>query len=139
MPAVFEYPVLASAHDLDGQGHVSNVKYVEWMQAAAVAHSDAQGWPPQRYRAAGVTWVIRSHYIRYLKPARAGDELLVLTWVADFRKATSLRKYKFIRQADEEVLARAETDWAFLDATTNRPRRIPADLIESFEVVPKIE
>ena len=68
-----------------------------------LAHSAAQGWPAERYHELGAGWVVRSHQIEYLRPAFAGESLVVRTWVAGFRKVTSLRRYKIIRPADERV------------------------------------
>ena len=131
------------AHDLvvrpdsiDGNGHVNNVEFVRWMQEAAVAHADARGLSAAT-RDAGATWVVRSHQIEYLRPAFAGDALRVLTWVADFRRAFSMRRYRFTRPADGAVLAKGETNWVFVDAKTGRPRSVPAEIQSMFELPPE--
>lgn len=136
MPAVFEYCLTVPTEAIDGQGHVNNLEYVRWMQDAAVAHSNAQGWPAARYRELGAGWVARSHWIEYLQPAFAGDSVVVYTWVADFRKIRSLRKYKMVRTADRTVLAVAETDWAFIGFEPRAPRRVPREVADAFIVVP---
>jgi acyl-CoA thioester hydrolase len=136
MPAVFEHPLTVPAEAIDGQGHVNNLEYVRWMQQAAVAHSDAQGWTSQRYRQIGAGWVVRSHRIEYLRPAFAGDHIMVYTWVADFRKVRSLRKYKMVRLDDGATLAVAETDFAFFGFQHRVARRVPPEVAASFEVVP---
>jgi acyl-CoA thioester hydrolase len=135
MPAVYEHALTVRPDEIDEQGHVGNVHYVSWMQAAAVAHSSAQGWTPQRYQDVGAGWVVRSHLIEYLQPAFEGERVVVRTWVADFRKVTSLRKYRILRPADGALLARAETNWAFITRDTGAPRRVPPELAESFQVV----
>jgi acyl-CoA thioester hydrolase len=112
---------------------VNNVEFVRWMQDAAVAHADARGLTAAT-REAGATWVVRSHRIEYLRPAMAGDRINVLTWVADFRRAFSLRRYRFTRASDGTVLARGETDWVFVDVKTGRPKSVPEELKGMFEV-----
>ncbi|MGO9585815.1 MAG: acyl-CoA thioesterase [Limisphaerales bacterium] len=82
----------------------------------------------------GATWIIRTHRIEYLSPAFAGDAITVETWVANFRKVRSLRRYKFLRAADQTVLAEAETDWVFVDVATGRPRAIPGEIRKVFGV-----
>lgn len=135
MPAIYAHPHVVTPDEIDGLGHVNNLHYMKWMQTAAVAHSSAQGWPPERYREIRAGWVVRSHQIEYLAPAFAGEELVVRTWVSDFRKVTSLRKYKVFRAKDQVVLAAGETNWAFLGLDPYVPRRIPAELIEAFVLV----
>lgn len=134
MVAGFEYPHTVSRDEIDDLGHAGNYHYVRWMQHAAVGHSTANGWPPERYNDLGAGWVVRSHQITYLKPAFEGDELVISTWVADMKTATSLRRYE-IRLRDGILLARAETDWAFVNYTRQKAVRIPPEVSASFEVV----
>ena len=124
-PHVYEIAVAESA--IDTNGHANNVEYLRWMQDAAAAHSNAVGCT-QATRAAGATWVVRSHHVDYLRPAFAGDRIEVRTWVVDFRRAFSLRKYELVRQGDGALLARGETNWAFVDTSTGRPRSVPEEI-----------
>lgn len=121
---------------MDGNGHVNNVEYVKWMQDVAVMHSDSVGCTKATTEA-GAAWVARSHWIEYLRPAFAGDRLTVLTWVTNFRKVRSLRKYRFIRTTDNAVIAEGETDWVFVDGQTGRPQSIPESVSSVFELVPE--
>jgi acyl-CoA thioester hydrolase len=136
MIRVYRHEFRVPEDAVDRNGHVNNVVYVQWMQDAAVAHSNAAGCTKATFDM-GATWVIRSHRIEYLRPAFAGDEITVLTWVSNFRKARSLRKYKFVRETDGVVIARGETDWVFVDASTGRPRPIPDNVAQVFEVIPQ--
>lgn len=135
MPAVFEFRREVRAADIDGLGHVNNLVYLQWMQSAAVAHSDAQGWPLERYRTLRAGWVVRSHQIEYLQPAFADHGVIVRTWVADMKKISSLRRYHILRDTDGVVLATAATNWAFIDFDTGKLTRIPAEVAEAFELV----
>ena len=102
-----------------------------------MAHSTAQGWPPDRYQQTGAGWVVRTHQIEYLQPAWESDRVVVQTWVADFKKLTSRRRYRILRPGDEQptVLATAETNWVYIGMERRMPRRIPPELSEAFIVV----
>jgi acyl-CoA thioester hydrolase len=132
----FEYPHTVADDEIDEQGHANNVVYVAWMQAAAIAHSATLGWTAQRYRQMGMGWVARSHTIEYLRPAFAGEEIVVATHVADMKKVTSKRLYRIFRRSDRELLAKAETHWAFVDYATGKPTRIPVEISRAFPVNP---
>ncbi len=133
---LFTLPVQANERDIDSNGHVNNIVYVQWMQEVAIAHSDAVGCTAATH-AAGCTWVARSHHIEYLRPAFAGDRIRLETWVVDAtRKSSSPRRYRMVRESDGAVLARGETLWVFVDVASGRPRSIPAEVIDCFEVVP---
>jgi acyl-CoA thioester hydrolase len=119
---------------LDANGHVNNVKYVQWMQDIAHKHYDFIGGTALTL-ALGATWVIREHRIEYLQPAFAGEVIEVQTWVDNIRHVRSLRKYRFIRSSDEMLLVLGETDWVFVNVDTGRPSRIPDVILEVFRSI----
>lgn len=129
---VYRHPV--RAEEIDELGHVNNLHYIAWMQAAAADHSRAVGWPWSRYEAIGGAWVVRSHAIEYLRPAFAGDEVVVHTWVTEMGKIQSLRRYAMVR--GDTLLARGETKWVFISRRTNMLDRVPAELRDAFTVLP---
>ena len=136
MAAIGHLELVVPESAIDTNGHVNNVQYVQWMQDAAMAHSAGLGWPQEQYAALGRTWVIRSHTIEYLHSAYAGDKLTIFTWVSDFQKIRSLRKYKFYRAADETVLALAATMFIFCDLATGRPKTIPQEVLDAYVIIP---
>ena len=131
----FEYPHTVRKSEIDELDHAGNFHYIKWMQEAAVAHSTANGWPTERYIELGAGWVVRSHNITYLKPAFEGDSITVRTWISNARSVTSLRCYEIIN-GEGELLAKAETDWAFVNYGRQRPTRIPEEVSACFAVSP---
>jgi len=131
MDPVFRLQLRVTAEVVDTNRHVNNVAYVKWMQDAAIAHAEACGgrWLAKEI---GGSWFVRMHRIEYLKPAFLDDEITVLTWVADWRKVRSLRRYRFMR--NETVLAEGETDWVFVDAVTRRPKPITEQIVSAFGI-----
>ena len=121
---------------IDELEHVNNLKYVAWMQEIAIEHSAAQGWPVERYLQSGAVWVVRSHFISYLRPAFAGETITLQTWVAEIKQRSSLRRYLFVRTNDQRVLVEAETNWVYIDLQSGRPLRIPDDLRAAFDLSP---
>ncbi len=112
---------------VDQNGHVNNVVYVQWMQDVATLHFDAIGGTRAQQKA-GAAWVVRSHKITYLKPAFAGEAVTAQTWVSNFRRALSLRCYRFLRKCDDTLLAEAQTDWVLVDVKRGRPMKIPDEI-----------
>jgi len=139
MSAIYLHEVTVTPDNIDRQGHVNNIVYVRWMQDAGVAHSSAQGWTSQRYEEAGFGWVAKSHFIDYVKPAFEGEDIVVRTWIAHFKRASSVRRYRIMRASDDTLLATAETNWAFVNLTTRSPARIPPEVRDCFEVVEAAE
>lgn len=139
MPRVLLHNIVVPGDAIDVNGHVNNLAYLRWMQEVAIRHSGEQGWPVERYQAAGTGWVVRSHFIEYLMPSFAGESLTLLTWVTGFKRHSSPRRYLFWRGQDRRVIARAETLWIFVNGRTGRPEQIPPELEQAFEVVPENE
>ena len=133
--AVFKYELVITDEVIDGNGHVNNVAYVQWMQDAAVAHSRAC-IGSSTVRSMGSTWVARSHHIEYLSPAFAGDRVEVRTWLAGFRRVRCLRRYEFRRTPEDQLLARGETDWVFVNVESGRPSSIPEEIRSAFLILP---
>jgi acyl-CoA thioester hydrolase len=132
---VYPYEFTVPDEAVDENGHVNNVMYVQWMQDAAVRHYEAMGGR-QPTIDIGATWVVRSHMVEYLRPAFAGERIKVETWVVNMRRVRSLRRYRFLRAADEQVLVRGETDWVFVDANTGTLRAIPVEVAGLFTLLP---
>ncbi|HEX3871044.1 MAG TPA: acyl-CoA thioesterase [Pirellulales bacterium] len=139
MPAVYEYVLRVQPKDIDALGHVHNLVYMQWILASALEHSAAQGWPAEAYRKIGSGWVVRSHTIKYVKPALEGDEVVVRTWLAEGRRFSCLRRYRVVRQHDEQLLASAATEWAYIDFATGNLARIPPEVLGAFEIVQDAE
>lgn len=135
MPAIFDHHRKVLDHEIDELGHVNNVEYLRWMQDAAMEHSSVQGWPVERYFELGAGWVARSHHIEYFSPALPNDEIVVRTWVANFQKLRSLRRFKILRRADETLLAEGETTWVFIQFQKRQPCRVPDQVRDAFIIV----
>jgi len=128
--SVYSKTIVVPQSVIDENGHVNNVTYVQWMQDVAVEHYVALGGI-EAQKPFG-TWFIREHKIEYLLPAFAGEALEIRTWVENIRRVRSLRKYEFVRKSDGKILAKGETDWVFVDASTGRPRAVPAEVTRVF-------
>ena len=136
---IFRYPFVFPPEAEDENQHVNNIEYVRKLQESAIAHTRQNGWATEELHEFGWTWVVRSHFIEYLQPCRAGEEIAIDTWVSNFKKIRSLRKYRFVRVADGAILATAQTDWVFLNFRTGRPTAIPPDVLAAYVVVPEEE
>jgi acyl-CoA thioester hydrolase len=55
--------------------------------------------------------------------------------VPRFDQRSTPRKYVFLRESDQQMLAQAETQWVFVDLTTGRRRSLPPELLSAFDAV----
>jgi acyl-CoA thioester hydrolase len=129
-PTIYIKTITISKDSIDENGHVNNVAYVQWMQDIAVEHYSSIGGIEAQGPES--TWVVREHRVEYLLPAFEGEEIEVRTWVENIRRVRSLRRYEFVRKADDKLLVKGETDWVFVDVKTGSPRAIPAEVANVF-------
>lgn len=133
MPRIYEKPVLVGPESIDALGHVNNREYLRWMEEVALEHSAAQGWPTERYLATGCAWVAAEHRIEYLRPAFAGDSLMVTTWVESLAGADSVRRYVISR--GRKAVARGQTRWTFANLANGRATPVPDAVAQAFDCV----
>jgi acyl-CoA thioester hydrolase len=132
MPRTYTRPFRVRYYECDPYRHVNNATYLRYATQTAIEASADAGYDNAKYAELGATWFIREAGIDYARPARENDTLNVKTWVHDFRRVRSRRDFEMTLAGSGEVVVRAFTDWVYLDAQTNRPVRIPAELIAAF-------
>jgi len=118
--------------ECDQYGHVNNANYLRYMQEAAFGASAGAGYDFAKYDELGQYWLVRETEVEYLRPLRYQDEFEIKTWVQDFRRVRSRRLYEFRLSGSEELIARASTDWVYLDLNTSRPITVPSEMIAAF-------
>lgn len=118
--------------ECDMYGHVNHATYLRYMQETAFAASAAVGYDAARYEAMDRAWLVRESDVHYLSPLRYGDKVDIKTWVLDFRRVRSRRAYEMRRHGSAEPVARAVTDWIFIDRATQRPVSIPSAVAAAY-------
>ena len=122
--------------ECDAYGHVNNAHYLRYLQEAAFEAAAAVGYGFDWYARNGHVWLVRETEIEYLSPLRYGDSVLVKTWVEDFRRARSRRAYEMRREPGGETVARATTDWVYVEAGSLRPASVPSEMTAAFGLAP---
>jgi len=119
-------------YECDTYGRLNHTNYLRYMQEAALDASAAVGYDLARYEAMNRLWLVRATDIEILCSLGYKDTVQVKTWVADFRRTRSRRMYELRLLESGGLVARAHTDWAFLDTTTGRPTPIPPEMAAAF-------
>ncbi len=121
--------------DIDAFGHVNNLVWIRFIVELADAHSRAAGLDPPAYKKIGGFWIVRRHEIDYHAPALPDERIVEETWISRLRGARSVRRCRFAREIDGKRLVSSTTHWAYVDAQTQRPRRIDAGVLQRFQVL----
>ena len=119
--------------DTDTARIVYYANYLKFMERARSDMLRAVGIDQRAAQEAGEgVYAVAQVNIRYLRPARLGDDLLVVSTVETVRAASVIIHQRVMRGT--ETLADASVTAAFLDPH-NRPRRQPREWVEKFKEI----
>ena len=121
--------------DTDTAGIVYYANYLKFMERARSDMLRAAGVDQRAAKEDGTgVYAVAEVNIRYLRPAKLGDDLLVLSTVQQVRAASVVIHQRVMRGS--ELLADARVTAAFLDHR-DRPKRQPRDWVAKFERLKK--
>lgn len=125
----FTQTIQVGYEDLDELNHVNNVRYVQWINDIAKEHwlQEATSEQLKIY-----FWVVIKHVIHYKSAAFLKDVLKLKTYVSHSEGVTSTRVVEIYNNNTDKLLVRSETDYCLIDAKTERPSRIPVEIIDLF-------
>jgi len=119
--------------DTDTAGVVYYANYLKFMERARSDMLRAVGIDQQAMlQGDGSAYFVVEVDIKYRRPARLGDDLLVVSNVEQVR-ASSVDIHQRVMRG-EELLTDARVTAAFLDGA-GRPRRQPRDWVEKFKAI----
>ncbi len=101
-------------------------------QDVAVGGSIQAGWPPERYRAEGVSFIVRSMVVRHHRETVYGDALVGETWPSRFRRGMFFQRECRLRGPHGPV-ASATQHWVHVASDLSLVRASDA-LTEAFAV-----
>ena len=119
--------------DTDTAGIVYYANYLKYMERARSDMLRAVGIDQRAALDAGSgVYAVAEVAIRYLKPARLGDDLVVRSNLETIRAASVVIHQRVMRQAETLTDARVTAAFLTLDG---RPKRQPAEWVERFRAI----
>lgn len=127
----FEWPVRVYYEDTDAGGVVYHTSYIRFLERARTEWLRSLGYSQARLvEEIGLVFSVVSLEVKYLLPARLDDLLHVRSSVEQGGGA-SVNFQQVIHRGEQE-LVRGTVVVACLDASTFKPRRLPASMREDF-------
>lgn len=127
-----EWPVRVYYEDTDAEGVVYFANYLKFMERGRTEWLRSRGIEQDQLRAEhGLCFVVTETDLRFRRPARFNEELLVCTQLTDFGRARFGLEQDIHRAADRVLLVGSRCVAACVDFATFRPRRMPAALRET--------
>jgi acyl-CoA thioester hydrolase len=115
--------------DIDENGHVNNVVYLDWAQQIATAHWRSRAPADEQGKWA---WVALRHEVDYRRALKLGEVAPARTWVSNTADGPRFERFVRIDGPDGAMCAQVRTVWCLIEQATGRPRRVPAWMVEMF-------
>lgn len=140
MSGVFEKDFEAGWRDVDPNGHVANMAYLEYAVDTRVAFFDSFGFPPQNFLKHGFGPVIKSDFVEYFREVMMLEKLIVTMENGGFSEDGSrFRVVNNIYKADRTPAARVTSIGGWLDLR-QRKLTVPAPaIIEAWHSLSKTD
>ncbi|HEV2236120.1 MAG TPA: acyl-ACP thioesterase domain-containing protein [Ktedonobacterales bacterium] len=133
----FTVPLRVRSYEVGDTGTVGLGTLLRYLELVATDHSASLGFDNRWYERNGTAWFVRAMDIWLGALPGMNVDLLVSTWVADFRRVQARREYAIIRADGGALVARASGRWGYVDRATGHPRRLEEDLASAFVVYPE--
>ena len=112
-------------YECDGYNHVNNANYLNYLEYARYEFLRDVGFDYEKAVKAGYGTYIARIEIDYKKPALPDDVLTIKSWPTK-KGSVSGALVQEIRCGDD-LCAAAKVTWAFVDAKTGMPVKIPPE------------
>ena len=110
-------------------GVVYHAHFLDYFEAARTETFRALGLAYRELEARGVMLPVVEASVRYRRPARYDDLLLIETrFAAEAPQVRLPTRYRVRREGEAQVLAEGAVTLCFMDAERRRPMRAPTDV-----------
>jgi acyl-CoA thioester hydrolase len=126
----FALTFIAKPEHIDENGHVNNAVWVQWMEALATAHWNADADPAH---VAAYAWLVTRHEIDYRGNIGQGEQVEAVTEVREGPSGARFDRHFTFTDASGKAIVRAKTTWAMVDRQTGRVMRVPPAVVAPFQ------
>ena len=131
---VFSWPLRVYWEDTDAGGVVFYANYLKYFERARTEWLRAAGFGQQALRdTVGGMFVVTDTTVKYHRPARLDDQLLVSTWIQDAGRVcmTIGQQARMGPDPDGAVLCDASIRIGWVRADNFKPARIPSSIVKA--------
>ncbi len=131
-PNAFTEPLTIRSYEVTRTGYPQPGAILRFLESLAVHASSSHGYTNTWYEEQGSAWLVRemSLLLGWLPPM--DTELMMATWVAEFRRVQAFREYAIWHPATGRIVARARARWAYVQRHTGQPLRVPEAMAALF-------
>jgi acyl-CoA thioester hydrolase len=131
---MFEFPVRVYWEDTDAGGIVFYANYLKFFERARTEWLRSLGVEQSRLReTTGGIFVVGETSVRYHRPARLDDELLVTASIQESGRASLIIAQQALLRGSKALLAEGTIRIGWVEAQSLKPARIPPIILEALK------
>lgn len=136
--AIFQMESRVRYSETDADGFLTPIGILDLFQDCSNFQSADLGIGVDYLRANHRAWVLSSWQLCITKRPKLADRIIIETWSHDIKLALGYRNFA-LRDINGDLLACANSLWAYLDTQQLKPAIIPPDVAELYGRTPKID
>jgi acyl-ACP thioesterase len=131
-PDAYIEPLTIRSYEVTRAGYPQPGAILRYLEYLATRASGFHGYTNTWYEEQGSAWLVRemSLLLGWLPPMDC--ELVMATWVAEFRRVQAFREYAMWHPVSGRMIARARARWAYVQRHTGQPLRVPDSMVALF-------
>jgi len=131
---VFEFPIRVYWEDTDAGGIVFYANYLKFFERARTEWLRSLGIEQSRLReTTGGIFVVGETSVRYHRPGRLDDELLVTARIQESGRASLIIAQQALLRGSKALLCEGTIRIGWVEAHTLKPARIPPTILEALK------
>jgi acyl-CoA thioester hydrolase len=133
----YSEPLRVRSYEVGDTGTIGLGTLLRYLELLATDHSASLGFDNRWYERSGTAWFVRAMDLWLGCQPQIGADLILATWVSEFRRVQARREYAVTRADTGALVARASARWGYVDRATGHPRRMEDGLLAGFAVYPE--
>jgi acyl-CoA thioesterase FadM len=131
-PDAYREPLTIRSYEVSRSGYPQPGTILRYLEYLATRASGFHGYSNTWYEEQGTAWLVRemSLLLGWLPPM--GSEIMMATWIAEFRRVQAFREYALWHPSSGRLIARARARWAYVQRLTGQPVRVPDSMVDRF-------
>lgn len=128
----YSEPLTIRSYEVTRSGYPQPGAILRYLEYLATRASGFHGYTNAWYEEQKSAWLVRemSLLLGWLPPM--DSEIMMATWVAEFRRVQAFREYAMWHPASGRMIARARARWAYVQRHTGQPLRVPESMVALF-------
>ncbi len=121
---IHRYTLKVKSYELDGNNHVNNANYLNYLEAARISFLEDIGINYKRFFTEGYRLFVTKICISYKVPAEVNDEIVIETRPVKRRKASGVFRQTLYR--GDTVISEADVTWVCVNSS-GKPVPLPPE------------